>query len=371
MDVGDILIYGVAFFILGFFCLYEILVCADKNKLIQVRSRLLFNYLSVVFLSVILIGRYKTGTDWPNYYEYFYNNTYFWEYGWSLLNHIIYILGFNAEVLFVLVAFISIFLKVYAANKLKLPISIFLFLLFPFIINKDFGTIRQGLAIAITFLSFTFLIKRKYLTFITLCGVAFLFHKSSIIFIFAIFPFIFNFDLTKKLLFLIVLISFILGVMGVVGKLLEFIIYGLGLDSGVFYKVKRYLSYSDDYTSSGYPILPVIKKIITLAMFIACGVFSERYKENIIFDMSFKIYIFGLCLFLALSDFSQLRRLVGYFEIFEYVCFSILIISIKKIHLKFFLFLYIVVTLSSKVYVYMSTYSDYLLPYKFISEYLI
>ncbi|HFQ5292028.1 TPA: EpsG family protein [Vibrio vulnificus] len=365
------MIYGFVFVLLFSFCVYEVAIINDSTNNSAYRRKLFINYLSIVILCFFVFGRYKTGTDWPTYYEYFYYNTFFWEYGWSIYNDFLFKQGFEPESLILSVAFTSILLKLYTAKKLNLPISTFIFIILPFVVNRDFGTIRQGLAISFTFLSFLFLTRNKYLPFLILCVVASLFHQSAIIFLVSIFFALFRFDLTKKLLILVLAVSFILGVLGVVEKIFEFIVYSLGFDSGVFYKLKRYLTYTDEYTSSGFPIIPVLKKIITVIIFYICGSLSERHKRDSVFSLAFKLYVLGVCLFIALSDFSQLRRLVGYFEIYEYVCASILIISVRKTELKVFLLLYMALSMSAKMNTYINSYSDYLIPYRSIIDYAI
>lgn len=157
----------------------------------------------VLFLIIIFGGlRYKTGTDWPGYEgkftdavrsTSFYLADYDVELGYSLLNY--YFAHICAQyVLFQLFIFsIALILKFYFfKNNKNLNIYFALLIYFSTIfLIFDINGVRQGIALGITLVSTIYIFKRKIVYFSLLIILAFLFHKSSIVF----FPFYFIYNI--------------------------------------------------------------------------------------------------------------------------------------------------------------------------------
>lgn len=159
--------------------------------LYKVRINTFHLVLSFCLLVCVSGFRYSIGSDYFNYIDIydnidtsFYVEPLFW-----LLNYTVRFLGGNAQVVIFISSLITVFF-VYRA-LLKLSDCIYVSLLYyviSFLFFESLNTVRQGLAISISFYAYSFFIKRQYKV-CSLCILAsILFHYSCIIalFIFAI-----------------------------------------------------------------------------------------------------------------------------------------------------------------------------------------
>jgi hypothetical protein len=322
--------------------------------------------LSAILLVIFVGGRYKTGTDWESYYEYFNNNDFSWDLGWSYINGYFYKLGLRFELLLFLISSLSIYFKLSKLKVIGAESCLFIFLIFPFIVSKDFGVLRQGFAISICFFAFFFLIKERIASFILLIILASLFHQSAIIFFVALL--LVRFRFTGRQLLFIIFLSFISYIFDITYKLLHDYLLYFQFDWSVINKVQRYLFYSDDYVENVFPYLSVLKKLIVLlVVFLFMG---KRHRDDKYFNGAFNLYFFGVCIFIALGDFSQLRRLAGYFELFEYLVVCVLILTCKSYFEKIALLSFFFTVNILKLVTYVATYHAYLIPYRSIFDFI-
>ncbi|KAA6350183.1 hypothetical protein EZS27_002449 [termite gut metagenome] len=167
-------------------------------------SQILFLYIFILFVGL----RYDTGVDYLSYQNIFYEQYEVPEFGYNFLNSNVYKLVHQFWVFTLFIAFIIIFIlsKIFRYYN-NYYYSFFLYLImaggYGFMVN---GT-RQAIASCFILCSITFIFKRRILFFLFFLFLAFLFHRSSIIFL----PFywICNFPYQHKFCFFSFLFFFI------------------------------------------------------------------------------------------------------------------------------------------------------------------
>ncbi|EKT61270.1 EpsG family protein [Providencia sneebia] len=341
----------------------------------NIKNKNYLNSLFFYFISFLIVfltcTRYKTGTDWEGYQNYFYNNDYSWEYLWSSFNEIIFNFGLPVEYIFVLTALLSLFLKLKTISILSKKSVFVIILCIPFIINKDFGTIRQGLAISICFYSSLYILDKKPIFFTILVLIAAQFHFSSLIFLFA-YP-LYNINLSKKFSFILILLCIVIGYSGLVIISINYITNILSSDSRIGYKLVKYLSYDDEYSSiySNSILDPAaIKKIVSVLIFFYLTGYKKLLSLSKDYKLLFNLFIFGTCLFFIFNDIPQLRRLNGYFDLFQICLFVSLLSLIKDKANQLILISYLWLSSFINLYGYINSYPEYLDHYNSLLEFL-
>lgn len=144
----------------------------------------LFAFLSFVPLTAIMAVRYNVGTDYGSYYSFFYSIPDRMEKGYALLNNISARITGDPQGIFVISAVIICGCYFYMIYKesVSLIYSILLFVL-----CKDYfiamNGMRQYIATAIMILALPYMKEKKIFRSLIFLVIAFLFHKSIIIFI--------------------------------------------------------------------------------------------------------------------------------------------------------------------------------------------
>lgn len=322
-------------------------------------------FFSIIFVFTII--RYRTGTDWQGYEEYFYYNNFSWEPIWSLINHYIYSFGFPAHVLFIVVGCLSLFVKLLSLNRvLKREELIFgLFLLVPVLVMRDWGTIRQGLALSFCLLSLSclkpFSKENRYGFFLLWVFISSQIHLSAIVFL--IVPLLMRFELKPIGYIFLIFGSILLSKLNVVNFVLEILGSLLG-DGKLFYKISKYSSYNSDYQES-VSIVPVIKRFINLiAIFFFAG-WSTKNLRDYRYRFFFNLTIFSYCIFVIFNvdGLQQFKRVVMYFSICEAFLFAFLINAQEKLMNRFVLVVYSFLYSFTGLFSYISSYGDYLYHY--------
>lgn len=200
------MIYYFVLILLAFFSLYHLSnLNRNQNRYLRLVSFLLF----------IIVGglRYSVGTDWPQYEATF--NTLdsvggiFTAREEKLFMVFMFITKkiLNSYVFFTFTFFSVAFYLKYVIFK-KYSTDIFLSLIiyfFTLFLIYDLNGVRQGMALALVFLSIPYLLNKKPFLFILIVIIGSLFHVSSLIFL----PFywIANLKISKKKMIVIVVAS--------------------------------------------------------------------------------------------------------------------------------------------------------------------
>ena len=155
----------------------------------------------IIVTMIVMIGFRKfVGADYPIYlriYDYvgeevsfseFFNNKkeHFLGVEWlyALLGKIVYVLDAPFFIFTLIIAIISIGLKYFTfRGSVVYPALSMLLYIFPSYFTSDGGHMRQGVAMGIVFLSFSYISKRKLLPFLFMIYLAMGFHNSAFVFV--------------------------------------------------------------------------------------------------------------------------------------------------------------------------------------------
>lgn len=182
------MVYLIVFILL--FLLLVVTSCLPLNK----QSKQI-TYMFSFFVLLFFAGfRYETGHDWINYLEVFRSVPtlgHLWhsylenagtEPGFTLLNSIVKTFGGGIQVVYFVVAFISLYffykaIAQFSSNRM-LSVLLFFCLAYLFLI---FSIIRQGLAVSICFFALRFILERKMWKYFLCVALAMMFHYTAVI----------------------------------------------------------------------------------------------------------------------------------------------------------------------------------------------
>ncbi|MFW1945793.1 EpsG family protein [Acinetobacter guillouiae] len=254
------------------------------------------------------VRNFTVGTDTVNYtadYRYNYDSAYIkinenLEIGFQLLNKTILYFTHEYFYLFLFSSCIVVFSYLYVIRKYSVNyfLSFFIFITFGFY-TFYFNGLRQGIAMAIVFLSIPFLINKKIIGFLFICFLGSFFHISALFFI----PFFFLIHIKIKLEF----------------KILTCFVFSLLLSRVIVQKLSlsndRYVHYTQaSDTAGGY---------LTLLFYIFLGLFVYFFGRNIrinsnVFSVFEQIFLCGIALIIPLAflgtDPSGPQRILYYFS---------------------------------------------------------
>jgi len=182
------------------------------------------------------------------------------EYGYALLN----LLAPNFQCLLMLTAIAGAGIKVYSSNELgiKNKYALLLFYFSSVFVFYDMGIMREGLAIAIIYLSFPSIRKRNLLKFMMYMGIAMMFHITAVMAI----PlyFVGNREFTRRTYYMVLLFSFMVALLGNIPTLLK-IISDILNNAYISHKLDVYFSQSEGFVLR---LAPYIKRILILLLFL-------------------------------------------------------------------------------------------------------
>lgn len=322
-------------YIAYFTILITLVVCSRFYSVTKTRSiKILFGYLLPIFVVAVLLGgRYKTGSDWPNYKDYYdsvlkgqltIDDAFATslEPAYTLLMVIVAFFKMGSSYFFALVAIIQFSTIYYLYNDRKKLLSLALFFYTIFNLTLDVNVARQSLAMSMIFLSYKYVCDNKYLCFLFFI-IAVGFHYSALFSIFLIFidkP-IFRF-LDKTLcvvsLYIITLIF---------SPLLSDYVLNFSQVFDLGDRFDRNVSYMTDQmkVSSGYGLLAT--HFLNFLLIYLWSIIKAPIKD------SFHTYAFRLCtigfLFANIFGISvSLSRLAIYYSHFSFVLWAFIIYTI-------------------------------------------
>jgi hypothetical protein len=261
---------------------------------------------------LILIGglRDRIGWDYSSYISWYINGTRDnnVEFGFLTIMKFFRCLGLDYKFLFFFFSFCTYLFAYLGIRKYtqKTSLPLLLYFLIPVLFLYSFTYIRQYLSITIAFYAFTFLLEKKYFSYVLWMIVGSSLHYSCVIpFIVFFIVFIYGDLIKNHHLYLIMGISFILSRIG--------IIYWASL----FLKDSHYLF----YVSSKFAVeVPLLKLLIMNVM----GVLVIKYSDKIGFQYNYQrnllvLYICSIFFLNIFSESTELTRIYVYFRIFEII----------------------------------------------------
>jgi len=192
--------------------------------------------------------------------------------------------------------------------------SCILFLLGGF--NQSLFVLRQYLAIAVIIFSFSFIIKREFLKYIVCIGIAFLFHRTAIVFL----PVYFIYGIENKKLFIIISMASV-----VVGRIAIITILG-----HVLTVYSDLAAYASDEEGANIKMALYLSAILIVRLVLLRKCYWDK-GVNRLFTI---VLLFGTA-FSILSYGFGFDRIVVIFSTFLCVIIPQTIISIKKPIIKY------------------------------------
>lgn len=290
--------YFLIFGILAFISLIEIFGLKKADNII------LFSVLSFC-LFLLSFLRWETGTDWDAYLDFFnISDSWFidgdFEWGYSRINEFVKIIFNNYTfLLFTLAVILFSFQSKAILNFSPYPITSLLILW-----STTFGNVffvRQTVATAILFFSIKYIQEKRFWMFLLMIVLAMLFHRTSIVFIFA--WWIYKLRLKPITLVIFVIASLSLSV--ALGKIFE----SLGeLAGGIIQqKIDYYLSDSENTFGGKTPVAEIIVKGFANKIFvfgIVTSMLKKITKQEPEFQGYFNLYWAGIVLYFSTVSLS-------------------------------------------------------------------
>lgn len=294
-------------------------------------------YFSLMMFLILLAGfRPGVGYDYESY-ELVYDNFTLLSYisekmEWGFLS-LVYIFkelnitDFNTFLLFI--AFISITIKFHVIKKYSPYIFISALLYFTQeFLARDFSNIRQGVSIAITAYSITYVHNRNFVKFILLIIIASLFHTTALVF--TVIYFINDIRFSKVFIFTTLFFTLFVGQILDTSKITS-LLSMLNIEY-VLDKLNDYTA-RNDY-SSELGITPgLIQRIVIFSVFV---IFEKvLIKQTEYYYLIRNISFIGLLIFLFFNSFEIIAaRGSYYFRFFDVIIIAFLINMIKDINYK-------------------------------------
>ncbi len=312
----------------------------------------IFFYFIIIYIIIIAGSRYKFGPDWPGYDACFQlvklytsdsldnlsKNTGF-EKGYILFNLIFINLGFSYWTFNLFFAGISIFIKSQFMFKYSKFIFLSLLLYYiPLYFFEDMVQIRQGFATGITLLSIKYIIDKKVLKFLFCIFLAFQFHKSAIIFVFAYW--IGNSNIKFQYFVITSFISILIFPIGL-SKKFTFLIDYIPIDA-----VKNgFNSYSKTFYTNelGFSFGDIVK-ISYLFLIISFNKLCIKEDEDGSYKVLRNLYLIAIILYFFFHDqviFAS--RLINYYTCVIYILAPLILYRVRSFNKSSFLILLLLI----------------------------
>lgn len=149
------------------------------------KKSIMFGYtLIMIFLALFAGLRYGIDTDYWVYYQMFHTGFAAKNIGFNFLISVSkFIFGNDFNLFVLIIALLSVLLKGYQFKKYKNPIvAAFIYFCF-FYILMEFNVIRQGLAIALLFISAKYIKERRFIPFFILVCMGASIHPAALLFL--------------------------------------------------------------------------------------------------------------------------------------------------------------------------------------------
>lgn len=373
---SDGLIYVAIYLWLFVACVLESSKQCDKTKG-------LIAFLSMSIITLFIGLRWETGTDWEPYKELFDTleldwtflvNIYHFDIGYVIFNAIVKFFTDSYSLFLVINAFVTIYVLYRLIKKTSPYPNISLFLFYSaFMIAQFMGSNRRMMAMVFALWAFYCLYERRKLAFFLMVALAFLFHRSAIICLVALF--VPRQMISIKRTVVLLLCSLALGLAGAFAKLIE--VMGMVL-SGVINNpiVEKMVFYSEggeDHiaNSTGSVVVSTILAVVKRSIFLAFYFYvMRRNKVDKLTGYIYNIYLFGFVGYLLFVG-SFFQMLTSYFALIEIILLGRMYsytTGKAKLLILIIIFAYGFVQMLSALNVYPELYMPYISTFSDISR---
>lgn len=347
-------------------------VCSIITLYTKKMQRQWIMYSSVIVIILFQSLRWRTGTDWLPYYDVFthavQSNEKGMEIAYYYLNYLIRLITDNYTIFLFIESSLLWFFNLKFIKYFKTPnpslVILYLFTLAIF-------PIRFSIAMSIIWSSYQFMIERKFLPFLLTIVIAFLIHKSVIIFL----PvyFIATKDISNKMLL------FIYGTCIVVGLATDFLFGSVLRFASAIYsemdgttqsKMNAYIS--QDIPEYGkMSTLRYVGSIINSSFFILLYMYlKKKYcSKNKIYSILLNLYVFGISINrLFILTIPDLTRLTSLFAVGQVIMLTMVISKLKRNNQLIWttiLCLYYYISYNGSIH---GIYEDLFIPYMSVLE---
>lgn len=348
-----------------------ILIFASLLDYIEIPKKLRITLIYLLNALLIFMSglRYETGHDYYNYINIFDNLSGFKDYftsyqsspvevGYALLNITIKKLGGGPEVLYFVIAFLTIVIFSYAINKqTKHYFTTMLMFYFLLYYENTMGHIRAGMAMAIILFSLKYIEKQDFIKFLVLIIAAATFHSTALV----VLPvyFIKKYDPSKKVITVTILAAFLIGRINIIEILVKYI----QLINFNFYLTNKIINYASNEVLTGTFKTILMRLGILIAFILSEKNIRDKLKNyKAIMYMQYLGTIMLLMLSGSPSDFGT-RGTRSLFFI-QILILPSLLENVKNIYLRMMAHFVIVLYGLFLFLSYMSVYGYAFFPYK-------
>lgn len=328
------------------------------------------------WLIIVFIGsRWCTGTDWNSYKELFDTleldwtflvNVYHFDFGYVLFNAIVKIFTDNYTLFLLINSFVTIYSLGRLLQKTSPYPSLSLFVFYSaFMIAQFMGSNRRMMAMVFILWSFYYLYERRKLAFVIMISLAFLFHRSALICLLALF--IPREIISIKKTISMLLFSLFIGLLQLPAKMIELAgnILSVIVNNPIVEKMVFYSETNDEHlaTSTGSVFISTTLAVVKRSVFLAFYFYIIRH--NILDKFTqylYNIYIIAFCGYLFFIG-SFFQMLTAFFALVEIILISRMYSYVNertKIILLSIIFLYSVLQLLNALNVYPELYFPYI-----------
>lgn len=335
------------------------------------------SYLVGVVFTLFIGLRWEIGTDWGPYKEFFESPStnisnlfriYHFDIGYSLWNILIKNVVNDYSFFIFTTTLVTILFLTHFVNKYSPYPSISLFIFYvSYMLPHFIGGVRRAIAlVAVLFFLATLAKKKIGKLAVTFLIIAFLFHRTALICVLALFVPKHLLKISTYCLFLIICIAF--GAMQLpilIVKLLgEFLANQLGLSGALVEKMIFYGLYAKDSIPENVNIVKLTSMaLIKRSFFVVFFYIYIRKSTNTLGPFFFNLYVTSIGLYTCFIGFPVLQVLSTYFALVDIIlvaiCLSLTTYSNRLIYLCI-LFLYGVMQLNTAL----APYPELFLPYK-------
>lgn len=323
------------------------------------------------FFFVLSFIRWETGTDWNSYLEVFERIKIPWnsledkysefEIGFMVLYNLARSVSDSYTVM-LLVEAVLLYMCVYNALKSQSIFPIFSLLMYYSMSLAGIFFVRQNIAMAILLCSLPYIIDRKPFKFCIIVFMAFLIHRTALIFLIAYPCFFKYYELKTIIIFLFCAI----GVGLFLGKLFLGMMSGLELGI-VSLKINAYLNMGVEDNSTTFSTTAVLLRGILNRVFliiIYMSLLNRKRKTNYVLNGLINLNLLGIILYVILTPIAfSLGRITAYFDIMQILILPYLL-NICTLRTRCGLMVFLLLYMVFRLYTILAAYPDEYIPYK-------
>jgi EpsG family len=329
-------------------------------------------FISLVLLLIILGGiRWKTGTDWGTYYDFFKQNSSYndfhsgqFEVGYAIINFLIKSLTNNYTVFLIILSFLIISIKSVYIYEHTEYILIALLLYFAYFFG-DIFFVRQSLALSLTLYSTNFIIKRQKIKFLITVLIASTIHISALFFLIAYF--VYHLRVSNLVLLLFLFVCILLSIVNFDVVLFKLILKVIGDSTKFGEKLHDYLfigaakRFGMQVSGLTSILLGGIKRLLILpVLFLFRKKIEKKYSE---YGGYLNLLIVGNGLYYLTIHFVALQRISTYFYFYEILLLLMLLASFNWWKERLLLYMGLIVYAALKLIYSIAAYPDLFIPY--------